>query len=165
MKKVLALLASVIFSIAVLAQTVTPYSTANFSAVFNNTVTADAPVQNTRSVANAYTSNDGTHFEMVTFRVVDHDIPVDYTSSDFYANNSQNGGWVIDPTVTTEKLYQGHPFTYTYMTKTVYGIQYALRSRYIIVNSREAIFIQMSSPAADSNYDYWENFENTLSIK
>ena len=167
MKKLFAVIASIVFSAAILAQASVPYSNNAFSASFNNTVVQAPNVEHETNTDYTFDANDGTHYEEVTVRIVKHDIPVNNQSADFYADNGQTEGWTIDsrPLSRSAGLYMGHPFTYTLMTKTTDGVEYWCRTRWIIAGPREAVFIQMVSKAPDSDHDYWQAFENTLEIK
>lgn len=174
MKKLFALLAVLALSTVAVAQLAVPYSNNVFSATFNGTVSSKPNVVHDTNTDYDYNSNDAVHYEDVTVRIITHDIPVNNQSSDFYADHAALNGWVIDTTVDatgntsrSSGLYKGlYPYTYTYMTRTGDdGIQYATRTRWIVVNAREAVFIKMTSKAADSDHDYWEKFENSLEIK
>jgi len=130
------------------------YATKDFSANFNGVISVSEPNRNTDNTSTTitYSSSDATALEMVSVRFIDHDISVDTTSSDFYANSGLARTCptnvatcrILDDR-TAHGTYQGHPYTYTLieMTYLTTNTKYWLRTRYIIVNSREAIFIDM----------------------
>ena len=182
MKFFSSILAVLVLSLASLAQVTypegpntgkanTPFSTAQFSATFNGPVEAQAAsrsAQNT-STDHSYISTgndfkDTSVGQKITVRFVDHDIAVDYTSSDFYANDDSTGG-TVDTANTSNGVWEGHPYTYTYRTFTLNGVQLTKRSRYIIVNAREVIFVQQISLVGYEDRDQWLDFEYSLRIK
>ena len=152
----------------------TPYSTNNFSATFNGPVTADPMQRSTDGQSSNYayySFNETTGVgQIVIVRFVDHDISVDYTSSDFYANDDTTGGVITNRSTTT---YQGHPLTYTRHGYTEDGVQLSKRTRFIIVNSREVIFLEQIAPfvdydqfpTLDGDKPQWVEFEDSLNIK
>jgi hypothetical protein len=143
---------------------VTPFSNQYFSATFNANPTVGTGARS--DTAMNYTVSSYTESPVVgqsiTVRIVDHDIPVDYTSSDFYANNDSTGGEVI---TTSRNVWEGHPFTYVARKFTVNGETFQKRERYIIVNSREAIFLTEIIPAGQDDQNEWLDFEYSLRIK
>ena len=146
----------------------TSYSTNNFSAQFNGPVTA-GPVQRSQDNQSSnyvYTSFDTNVGQGVIVRFVDHDIPVDQTSSDFYANDDTSDGTITNQST---GMYQGHPYTYTGRAYTDSGTEMFKRTRFIIVNSREVIFIIQIEPKQNGNYltnqPQWFDFEDSLNIK
>ena len=168
---VLSLLAFVGFALANTGLQTTPYSNSYFSATFNAPVSVDSPARNGSNTSTDYAvySNTPTVGQIVTARVIDHDIPVDQSSSDFYANDDTTGGTITNRSVNT---YQGHPFTYTRRIYTEDGVRLSKRTRYIIVNSREVIFIVEIAPigvAGDAGdlaeQQQWFDFEDSLNIK
>lgn len=147
----------------------TPYSTNTFSAVFNGMVDAGAASRSTDGKSTNYTyvstNTDGTIAQGIIVRFVDYDISVDYTSSDFYANDDTSAGTIGNRSTGT---YQGHPFTYTARFSVDNGVNYIKRTRYIIVNAREVIFIVQYAPDTNNSYgdrDQWMDFEDSLTIK
>jgi hypothetical protein len=141
----------------------TPYSVATFSATFNGAVAVRTQT-NTTSSDVIYTSNNGTVAQLIAVRTVDHDIAVDYTSSDFYANDDRTGG-TVDTANTAHNVWEGHPFTYTFRNFMYEDVNLSKRSRYIIVNSREVIFVEQVSAANYADRDEWLDFEYSLRIK
>lgn len=147
----------------------TPFETPQFSATFNNTVTLEPASrskdnQSTNYVYTSY-SDTNTTGQAVIVRFVDHDIDVNYTSSDFYANDDTSTGTVSN---TSNGTYQGHPFTYTARKWNESGVDLIKRTRFIIVNSREVIFIIQIAPDTNNSYgdrEQWMDFENSLNIK
>jgi hypothetical protein len=149
----------------------TPYSTNSFSATFNANVTADAPVASDDNQSTNYSfwsyNPTQTVGQLVIVRIVNHDIPVDLTSSDFYADDDRTGGTITNRS-TGE--YQGHPFTYTRRDYVDNGVELSKRTRFIIVNSREVIFIMQIAPFTDGpvgsgDQPQWFEFEDSLSIR
>jgi hypothetical protein len=151
----------------------TPYSTSSFSATFNGTVDVDSHRSSGGTSNNVeYSSFANGITEIVIVRTVDHDIDVNLTSSQFYRNNVGGGATLLDK-YNSDGAYQGHPFSYGLFTYTKDGVDYSLRSRFIIVNSRTAIFIQMVMPTEKANAEpktpndalvVWQDFENSLNI-
>ena len=140
------------------------FSSNYFDANFVGAVTSS----NKRNDANTSTdymynaSNDNV-VQYVISRVVDHDIPVDYSSTNFYANEDAQKGEVLSRST---GMYQGHPFTYLcikYTTKAGYVL--TERDRYIIIGPREVYFISQTSLASyDDNAEFLA-LENSLNIK
>lgn len=144
----------------------TPVSNQYFSVTFNGSIITDTSRSTDNQSSNyAYASMDHDVIQIVIVRFVDHDIAADYTSSDFYANDDTTGGpgAVID--TRSQDTWEGHPFTYTRRLYTDKGVQTSKRTRYIIVNSREVIFVEQIAPAAYADHDEWLDFEYSLRIK
>jgi len=149
------------------------YSTNLFSVGFNGTPT----VSTTRNQANTSTRTDyrvwdGTVLEQVLVVNIDHTIPVDYTSSDFYRDEDASAGEVLSTANNSQGMYQGRPFSYGCFLSTFNGADEIRMTRYIIVNATTAIFISMELPDAatyprDTNNAFkgWEDFESSLNIK
>jgi hypothetical protein len=142
----------------------TPYSTSYFSVAFNGAVsTTTSRTANNQSSNTTYYSGSHGVSQGVTVRIIDHNIAVDQTSSDFYADNDTTGG-TIDSRSTD--VWEGHIFTYT---RRLYnapdGTQLSKRSRFIIVNAREVIFIIQICPASYEDRNEWLDFEYSLRIK
>jgi hypothetical protein len=172
MKKFLATLTlALAFVGSAFAQT---FTTSAFSANFNGAVSTDT----FRSKAN--TSNNVQYgsfangiTETVIVRTVDHDIPVDLSSSQFYRSNTTD--LVLVTKYNSDGTYQGHPYSYGYFTYTNDNVNYVVQERIIIVNSRTAIFISMTMTEAQhaetpnvpntSTIQVWQDFENSLDIK
>lgn len=161
--------------VAVVAVTLSTFASAQsydnsyFSAVFNAPVTTNTTKRNPDNTSTDYDFGSDTPAiaEWVTIRIIDHDIPNAFQSSDFYADQqaraaTDSGGTVINRSQT---WYQGHPVTYICTARPKDGKTYWIRTRYIIVSAREAIFITMISLQDDSNQAEWERFEATLNIK
>jgi len=173
MKFLSSILAVLILSIASLAQypegpntgkANTPFAATNFSATFNGPVTALPMARQNTSTEYAFFSQNASVAEKVTVRFIDHDIDVNYTSSDFYANDDITGG-TVDVANTVHGSWNGAPYTYTYRTFTLDGFTLTKRSRYIIVNAREVIFLQQVSRVGYEDRPEWLDFEYSLRIK
>jgi len=145
----------------------TQFNSNQFSALFNGPVTVSGLEQNTAKTSQyrIYSSTgDNGVVQVVELRyiTVNGNIPVDYTSSDFYANEFVGDG-IEDVNNRSQNVWEGHPFTYTFITsadkKTV------TRSRFIIVNGKEALFIMQISPISANDRDQWLDFEYSLRIK
>ena len=145
-------------SLAAMAQ---PYSTNRFTAVFNGPVAVDTYSNPTNTNAR-YISSTNDVAQSVTVRIVDHDIAVDYTSSDYYVEN-QTG--CESKNFLSKGTWQGNPFSYDFCTYTNATGTWTTRTRFIIVNSREVIFIQQSSLASYDDMAEWSSFEATLEIR
>ena len=174
MKFLSSILAVLVLSIAALAQypegpntgkATTPFSNAQFSATFNGTVTAKPAARNSdTSTDYTYVSQNDKVAELVTVRIIDHDIAVNYESSDFYANDDRTGG-TVDADNITHGSWNGAPYTYTYRTFTYGSYELTKRTRYIIVNSREVIFLQQVTVKGYEDQPEWFDFEYSLRIK
>jgi len=151
------------------------YSTSTFSATFNGPVTASSTQHATNTDYNYFSSSNGV-MQMITVRFINHDIAVDQTSADFYANDDASGGsGSTGGEVTNRSIdsYQGHVFTYTRRHSFADGIDYAKRTRFIIVNSREMMFVTQVVPFEDlsgpvvgnGDQPQWIEFEDSLNIK
>ena len=138
----------------------TPYANNVFSATFNGAVTQATHAENT-STETMYASVADNIYQIVTVRYVDHDIAVDYTSSDFYVSN-QTG--CDSKTALSKDSWGGHPFSYDMCVYTENGVAWSVRSRFIIVNSKEVIFIQQHSLNTVDDQNIWFDFEYSLRI-
>lgn len=141
----------------------TPYANNYFSATFNGVVTAGDGVRTDTSTNYMYSSSSHNVTQVVWVRIIDHDIPVNQASADFYANEDKVGGVITDR---SQNVWEGHPFTYTRHEYTnSSGVQMAQRARYIIVGPREAIFIMQIVPASYEDRNEWLDFEYSLRIR
>jgi hypothetical protein len=140
----------------------TTYSNSYFSATFEGPVKDDIERNPSgKSTNHTYEFCCTNVDQEVIVRTLDSDIPVNFSSSNFYANDDNTGGI----TSTTTGNYQGHPFTYSLRRFTRDGKEISKRERFIIVNPRVVMFI---SQAALWNYDdsnEWSNFVTSLDIK
>jgi hypothetical protein len=140
------------------------FSNNYFDANFVGAVTSS----NNRNDANTstnyfYNASDANVYQTIDVRLVDHDIPVDYSSTNFYANEDAQRGEVLSRST---GVYQGHPFTYLCIKYTTNkGYVLTERNRYIIIGPREVYFITQSSLASyDDNAEFLA-LENSLNIK
>ena len=147
------------------------YNNSRFSAIFNGPVTVTTVTHATNTDTN-YTSVNGNVEEQVIVRVVDHDIPVDFSSTEFYRDRDASSDEKLMTEVNSNGYYQGHPYSYGDVLGTDNGVSYYRFERSIVVNSRTAIFIRMIRPVNESNnktaagaVQEWQDFENTLDIK
>jgi hypothetical protein len=152
-----------------------PFATNNFSAVFNGPVTETTIQHATNTDYEYYSASDGVQ-QQITVRFITHDISVDQTSADFYANDDAAGGSGSTGGIVTNRsidTYQGHPFTYTRRHSFANGLDYAKRTRFIIVSAREVIFVTQVVPfqdlsttaAGNGDQPQWIDFEDSLDIK
>jgi hypothetical protein len=157
--------------LASLGMSQTNFSAPRFSASFNGAVETSKAARNTNNTSTSvqYTSTSGNVLESVTVRTIDHDIAVDSTSSQFYRANDTTG--TLFPASSSDGTYQGHPYSYGCAHFESNGITFWSMTRYIIVDSRTAIFITLIVPENDvqlSNNETlpeWVRFENSLSIQ
>ena len=166
------LVAVVAFALSTVAsaQSINTFFSNNyFSATFDSVVTAEPASRNNENTSSDYLFHSETPaiWEGVNVRIVDHDIPVGFQSTDFYADNqarqaSGDSGIVISRSQT---YYQGHPVTYICTSFADRGQTYWVRTRYILVNARVTIWVKMISLQADSDQNEWERFENSVTIK
>lgn len=173
MKFLSSILAVLVLSLAALAQypegpntgkANTPFSNTQFSATFNGAVIVKPASRNSNTATDySFLSQNDNVAELITVRIVDHDIAVNYESSDFYANDDRTGG-TVDTENTTHGTWNGAPYTYTYRTFTENGIVLVKRTRYIIANSREVIFIQQLTYKGYEDRPEWLDFEYSLRI-
>jgi hypothetical protein len=118
----------------------------------------------------------------VVVRVVDHAIPVDFSSSNFYRTHlcENTEGATLDNDSTNDSYYDGHPFSFGVCNYTLGNIPYWRLERIIIVDSTTVIFIAMDVPVSVANrpenattsvkgtndaFVGWVNFENSLVIR
>lgn len=162
------LLITVLFVLSAFAAAqTTQFSNNYFDVTFNEgPVTAHTPSQNDAKTSTnyAYSAENDVVFQDVTVRLIDHDIPTDYSSTNFYADDSlKHGEKEINRSTGT---YQGHIFTYNCVTFVDDdGITYSTRTRYILINSREVYFIFQITRADYDDKAMWDQFEATLNIK
>lgn len=140
----------------------TPYSNNYFSATFNGTVTTNS-YRGDQSGNAKYTSANQNVSQTVTVRIVNYDIPANQASADFYADNDCTLRGTIENRSTG--TWERHPFTYIGCKYIENNMEWFQRSRYIIVNSREAIFIQQVSRSSYNDQDEWLDFAYSLRIK
>jgi len=113
----------------------------------------------------AWESSTSDVYQYVTVRIVNHDIAVDFTSSNFYANEDLKDGTNTELNRSTG-YWQGHPFTYSAVSFVGgNGATLTTRTRYIIVSAREVIFISQTSLASFDDNAIWQTFETSLNIK
>ena len=141
-----------------------PYSASQFSATFNNGVAVSTYSTNTATNTEYFSTDSRGVTQDIVVRFVDHDIPVDYSSSDYYLNHDTFGGALSN---VARGTYQGRVFTYGFFDKAPDG-NGGLRSeriRFIIVNSREVIMIAQIAPEAVDDQQEWFAFEDSLNIR
>jgi hypothetical protein len=151
------------------------YSAPRFSATFNGSVEVSTRQNQTNTAlgyASAAPTANGVAVEFVEVRSIDHDIDVSTVSSDFYRTNHGDQELVEDTRVRSNGTYQGHPYSYGFYNTTINGVQYVQSIRFIIVDSRTAIFISLTEPRADAGLASsnavitgWESFEDSLNIR
>lgn len=143
----------------------TPFSNNYFSLTFNGPVTTDAPDRNAANTSTTYSYSSFSNgvYQAAHLRIIDHDIAVDYTSSDFYADDDRTGGTIENR---SKDSWCGHPFTYT-GRKVVNekGETYFVRTRYIIVSARAVLFLVQVSSYSAADQPEWMDFEYSLRIK
>jgi hypothetical protein len=142
----------------------TPYATNVFSATFNGPVEVQEASRNAANTSTDYTyeSNNGRVLQVVTVRVIDHAIAVDYTSSDFYVNDMTGCNSKTD---VSRGTWDNRPYTYVFCTTTSGAYTVTIRVRYIIVNSTTVLMIKQGALESDNDRDQWLDFEYSLRIK
>ena len=149
-------------------QTLTPYSTPQFSATFNGPVTAQPPARTSTtntSVDLFYSSEVNGVEQIVAIRTFDEPgyTTTDYTSSDFYAQQIAAMGTLES---SSRDHYQGHPFSYTKALMAQQdGSQKVQRDRFIILSDRTMAFVRMLAPQDRDSDAAWETFANSLVFK
>ena len=143
----------------------TPYSANYFSATFNGPVTFQDAGRSTDNESSnwSYSSHTNDVYQIILVRKVDHDIPNDMTSAEFYRNDDQEAGEQTGSR--SSGNWCGHPYTYSYHEFEKDGVLLKERTRYIIVNSRTVIFISQYAKADYNDRDQWLDFEYSLRIK
>ena len=162
LKSLMLIAATLLLSVVSMAQT--SYNNSYFGVTFNGgaVTTTINPNDAGTSMNHNYISENVDFRQIVDVRLIDHDINVDLSSSNFYADQDSKRGTVVSRSTGT---YQGHPFTYTFLKYTENGVVYSRRTRYIIVEPREVVFIEQISLMSFDDQSLWENFESTLNIK
>lgn len=151
---------------SVLAAQTTPYTTPQFSANFNGPVTTFADTNTAKtSTDNFFTSTRNGVEQMISVRIVDHDIAVDKDSTDFYAGQAQKAvNWGSSSLLEhKEGSYQGHSWAYVYLQSPN-----NTRKRRIwitIVNSRTVLMILQEAPMKTDDQSDWETISDSLDIK
>jgi hypothetical protein len=147
----------------------TQFNSNQFTALFNGEVTVSELKQNDAKTSQyrSYTSSSNGVTQQVLLKFITAgDIAVDYTSSNFYANQFVPVvGGVEDMSNRSQGVWEGHPFTYAYVSGETDGVAWVTRTRYIIVNSREALFISQTSSGTTDDRNQWLDFEYSLRIK
>ncbi len=145
-------------------QATTPYATSTFSITFNGPVVIEAAVRNTENTSTdvTYDSNNGNIYQMVTIRTIDHAIPVDFTSSNYYVEHQTGCDTKTD---LTTGYWDNRPYSYSFCTFSIQGEKYTLRTRYIIVDSTTMLRVQQVAKEDDNNRDAWLDFEYSLRIR
>ena len=126
------------------------YSNDQFLATFNSSVTVTIEQKNT-STDTIYQSFNHGVVQAISVRIIDHDIPVDVSSSDFYMNNDP-----LDTPITV---------TYAYRQFTFSGSVFSKRTRAIIVNAREVIFVTQIAAMSYDDQNEWFDFEYSLRVR
>ena len=151
------------------------YSTQTFSADFTGPVTVSSLINDAKTSSRTFyfAQSNGITESVITVDIItDGVLAVDYTSSDFYRSNTVFEGETLSTTTLSNGMYNGHPYSYGCYLSTVEGVNYIRFTRYIIVNSKRAIFISMimvnspnSAKTPAGAVQVWQDFENTLVIK
>lgn len=146
----------------------TIFDTAVFGATFNGPISTSSDQNATKtSTDNFYNSTNNGIDQLLSVRIVDHDISVDRTSTDFYATQAFKNGEVQDDR--KEGTYQGHIWVYIgeHFTGTD-GIAYRRHVWTIIVDPRTVIIVMQQSATtvgASTDASAWSVFVNSLVIK
>jgi hypothetical protein len=142
----------------------TPYSTSTFSATFNGPVKVldSYRSEDNQSSNTVYSSVNENAAQIIIVRFIDHDIAVNQESADFYADDDRVGGTITNRSTGS---WEGHIYTYTMHHYVKDGYALTQRCRYIIVNSREVIFIEQISSEDYNDQNEWLDFEYSLRIK
>ena len=139
------------------------FSNNYFDASFAGAVTSATSRNNANTSTNYdYTASTSNIFQDIDVRLIDHDIAVDYSSTDFYANIDASRGTVLSRSAGT---YQGHPFTYLCVQYTDGGSVITERNRYIMIGPREVYFVTQRSLSSYDDKAEWDAFEASLNIK
>ena len=174
MKKFLSsLFLALVLSVSALAQypaspntgsATTPYATNVFSITFNGPVSITNVGRNAENTSNdiVYSSDNGTIFQFVTLRIIDHTIPVDFTSSNFYVEHQSGCDTKTD---LSQGTWDNRPYSYSFCTFTMDGQKYTLRTRYIIVNPTTVLMVKQAAKENDNDRDQWLDFEYSLRIR
>ena len=134
-----------------------------FTATFTGTVQSST-VRNDANTSTNYdfSARSANLVQNIDVRLVDHDINVDYSSTNFYADIDAQHGTVQNRSTGT---YQGHPFTYTCITYTSStGSVLSERNRYIMIGPREVYFVTQTSLASYDDKAEWDAFESSINI-
>lgn len=137
----------------------TPYSTPNFSATFNSPVTTSTDRNSDGTRSNYYygAKNKGVE-QLVCVRIIDHDIDLNKSSTNFYADQAAKGMTLEDR---KDGTYQGH----LYVLVRVHDATAQRKLWVILVNARTVImFLQQAPVGADDSSD-WSTLANSLIIK
>ena len=174
MKKFLSsLFLAMVLSVSALAQypdspntgkATTPYSTSLFSITFNGPVAITNVGRNNENTSTdvAYTSDNGTVYQFAVVRTIDHAIPVDFSSSNFYVEHQSGCDTKTD---LTQGTWDNRPYSYSFCTFSLEGVKYTLRTRYIIVNPTTVLMVKQLAKIDDNNRDQWLDFEYSLRIR
>lgn len=147
------------------------YSTPQFSATFNCSVTANPPGPEvdkdgkTIGTSTGYwcgSTGPGRALQTMSVTKFDHDIAVDSSFSDAFEDEENED---FDVLSTSKGNYQGHPFTYVKASSMGNDQLRWHWSKLIVVNARTTIWIMMNAPAKSSDDKSWQNFANSLEIK
>ena len=151
---------------SVLSARTTPYTTPLFSAEFNGPVTTSTD-SNTAKTSTNYTFNSSHNGieQMVSVRIVDHDIDVDKDSTDFYVGQAQKAiGWGSSALLEQKDgSYKGHSWAYVFLQSPD-----NTRKRRIwisVVNARTVLMILQDAPMKTDDQFDWETISDSLDIK
>lgn len=142
------------------------FSNNYFDANFVGAVTSSTQRNDANTSTNYfYNASDANVYQTIDVRLVDHDIPVDYSSTNFYADaDARRSG--VEVMSRSTGVYQGHPFTYLCIKYTnASGQVLTERNRYIVVGPREAYFVTQTSLASYDDNAEFNTLENSLNIK
>lgn len=141
------------------------YANASFSASFNGTITtsSDRNDDNT-STDTYYSSEQGTLDDMVIVRTTDQEMDVNYTSTDSYFDQLAKG---LNASIAnrTNNQWQGHPYTFGYLTYTSDNVKRACYQWVIVANSKTVFLVSVDAPESDISIDEWTALSQSLSIK
>jgi hypothetical protein len=144
----------------------TPYKTDNFTATFNGPVksTTERNLQGTSTDVH-FSSKAGDVEQMISIRLVDHDIDVD-TAPIFYANQTLKNG---TRTLLSHKegIYKKkHPWSLITFADTRDNVITRWHTWFIIIDSRTVMIVAQEAPMGDhEDNPEWEIFISSLNIK
>jgi hypothetical protein len=147
-----------LFSALAAAQT-TPYSTPNFSATFNSPVTTTSDRNaNGTSTNYLYSARAKGIEQSVCVRVIDHDIDLDRSSTDYYAGEAAKAMTLDDR---KDGTYQGH----LYVLVRMHDATLQRRVWVLLVNARTVIWLFQQGAVGTNDSSDWNTFSDSLVIK
>jgi len=149
-----------------LAAQTTPYTTPQFSADFNGPVKTFTDTNTAKTSTNySFNSSHNGIEQLISVRIVDHDIDVDKASTDFYVGQAQKAvDWGSSALLEQKDgSYQGHNWAYVFLQSP--DNTKKRRIWIAVVNARTVLMILQDAPMESDDQSDWKTISDSLDIK